>query len=153
MASKQPGRRKPATLKVLEGNPGRRPAASPPELPSGVPEPPAWLPHAAAEHYRRLAPPLAKAGLLTEVDRDALADLCVCLVRLEEAERAITERGILLDGPNGPVKNPACTAAKDYRAHLQAWAKRFGIDPYSRGALDVEPKNDPDPLEALVETR
>lgn len=155
MAGKQPGRRKPAHLKVLEGVPGKRPVAAAPQLAASMPDPPAWLPEDARQHYTRLAPILREAGVLTDADRDALADLCLCLVRLEQAEELVERDGLVVsDGKGGLKKHPAVNAAKEYRAHLQAWAKRFGLDPYSRGALDVKPPGDEkDPLEELLETR
>ncbi|WP_305073877.1 P27 family phage terminase small subunit [Propionivibrio sp.] len=68
---------KPTALKVLAGNPGKRPLnASEPD--SGVIDtrPPAELSDAAKAHWTRLAPMLAKSGVLKQSDRDLL--FCYC---------------------------------------------------------------------------
>jgi len=85
------GRRTPAHLKALAGNPGQRPVNTPPELPPGVPAPPEDLPDGARALYEKLAGLLSSVGLLTEADGPALADLALCLHRLRECE-AILER-------------------------------------------------------------
>lgn len=144
-------RRKPTALKVLEGNPGRRP------LPKNEPKPqpiapgcPDWLPAAAIRYWNELAPRLEKLGLLTEVDGAAFADYCLCLARLEEAERDIEKRGLLVDGDRGKVKNPAAQLAREYRAAAQKWAARFGLDPASRAGLDIAKEGPEDELEEFL---
>lgn len=155
MASRSSGRRKPATLTVLEGNPGRRPVKAVAELPlaTGGPEAPPGMPEGARRFWQMLAPVLQRVGLLTEADLPALADLCVCLHRLQQAEERIETEGLVVDGLHGPVQNPAVAAAKTYRAAAQTWAKRFGLDPYSRGALDVVPQETKDEMARLLEER
>lgn len=144
-------RKKPTVLKILEGNPGKRP------LPQNEPKPrplapkcPSRLPREAKRHWKELAPKLEKLGLLTEVDGQAFADYCLCLARLEEAEKDIRERGILVPGDRGKVKNPACQIAREYRAALQKWAARFGLDPQSRSGLDVARENEEDEMEQFL---
>lgn len=153
MAAKRTGRRKPTSLVVLEGNPGHRPVKAPVELPAGdgVPEPPARLPEGARRYWRMLAPLLVQVGLLTEADGPALADLCLCLHRIDQAEALLEKDGLVVTTAKGPRKHPAAALAKEYRAHAQTWAKRFGLDPYSRGALDVAPKDVKDEIAELLE--
>lgn len=147
------GRRTPTTLKVLSGNPGQRPVPTAPDLAPAVPKPPKGLPAGARAYYRKLAPLLAAAGVLTEADGPALADLCLCLHRLAECERLIETEGLTVMGKDGPKAHPATRLAKEYRAALQAWAARFGLTPHARGSLDVKPAGVKDPLEELLEVR
>ena len=147
------GRRTPTSLKVLSGNPGQRPVGEAPDLAPAVPKPPKGLPAGARSYYRKLAPLLAAAGVLTEADGPALADLCLCLHRLREAEAIVEREGLVVQGKDGPKAHPATRLAKEYRAALQAWAARFGLTPHARGGLDVKPAGVKDPLEELLEVR
>lgn len=77
------GRRKtPPHLKVLRGNPGRRRFTTPPPAPAldeAFDIPPAILgTHGHAHNeWKRLAPILRDAGLVTEAERSALISLCL----------------------------------------------------------------------------
>jgi phage terminase small subunit len=67
----------PSSLRMLKGNPGRRPMTkTEPAVPPGIPEPPEFLTDVALQEWRRVAPELAAAGLLTELDRAALSMYC-----------------------------------------------------------------------------
>lgn len=151
--ARQPGRRKPAHLKALEGNPGRRDPKNPPQPKPAIPKLPRGFHKEAAKIYRTLVPVLAEAGLVTEADAVALQDMCLCIARLQEAERAVDEHGLTVpDGRGGVKRNPATLLAKEYRAALLQWARRFGLDPYSRDGLDVAPPGPVDPIQALLES-
>src|SRR3990167_9530086 len=86
---------KPTRLKVLEGNPGKRP------LPADEPEPrmlsiecPEMLQGEARVEWERLAPELSALGLLTTVDRAGLVAYCQAWGRLVMAEAFIAEQGV-----------------------------------------------------------
>src|SRR4051812_31093346 len=84
---------KPTALKRAEGNPGKRrlPANEPtPEI--AAPDCPAHLTAGARAEWDRLAPELEANGLLTRVDRAALAGYCVLYARWAEAEEQLKER-------------------------------------------------------------
>lgn len=151
--SKNPGRRRPH-LQALAGNPGKREAKDTPQPKPAIPRLPRGFHPEARKHYRALVPILAEAGLVTEADAVALRDMCLCIARLEEAEAAIDEHGLTVpDGRGGVKRNPATMLAKEYRSALLQWARRFGLDPYSREGLDVAPAGPADPLQALLERR
>ncbi len=68
---------KPTALKLLEGNPGKRP------LPMNEPKPaptapkcPSWLHKDAKKEWKRISTELERLGLLTQVDMAALAGYC-----------------------------------------------------------------------------
>lgn len=97
--------------------------------------------------WRRLTELLSARGDLSELDQAALADYCLCRVRLEECERLIAEQGVLVRGQRGLVKNPALQIARQYRAALQKWSDLFGLTPASRGKINIprqEIDDDPD---------
>jgi P27 family predicted phage terminase small subunit len=110
----------------------------------GAPACPKDLTGEAREMWRRVVPELASRGVLAKVDRAALADMCVCWARLQECERDVSSRGLLVPGDRGPVKNPACQLSRQYRQQFQAWARQFGLTPDGRARLP-EPEPEPEP--------
>jgi phage terminase small subunit len=68
---------KPNNLKVVAGNPGKRPInEQEPVYSEGDTAPPDWLCDEAAAIWRRLSANLDANGLLTQVNRDLLAVYC-----------------------------------------------------------------------------
>ncbi|BDG62329.1 phage terminase small subunit P27 family [Caldinitratiruptor microaerophilus] len=135
-------RRKPTALKVLSGTARPDRMKNEPKPRPVAPPCPKGLPKEARRLWKEMAPKLERLGLLTETDGPAFADLCLCWARLKEAERDISERGLLVDGERGKVKNPAAQLAREYRAAAQKWAARFGLTPADRGVLDLPQQED-----------
>jgi P27 family predicted phage terminase small subunit len=95
--------------------------------------------------WRRFAPLVAEHGV-TPADTTALVDLCTCVVRLQQAEAAIAQHGVLVDGYRGSlVKNPAVAVAMQYRAAFHRWCDAFGLTPAAREKLaaPAPEKNEP----------
>ena len=68
---------KPTAIKLLEGNPGRRPLNEhEPVPPKATIKCPAWLEPEAKKEWKRLAPALESMGVLTSVDISAFAGYC-----------------------------------------------------------------------------
>ena len=68
---------KPTALKIIAGNPGKRPInALEPNAGDIDAKVPADLSEAATAHWIRLAPMLAKSGVLKQSDRDLLFVYC-----------------------------------------------------------------------------
>ena len=85
----------PSALRVLRGNPGRRrQTKTEPTLAPGIPDPPAFLSEIALQEWLRVAPALAAAGLLTLLDRAALAAYCALWARVLACEEDLTLRGL-----------------------------------------------------------
>jgi phage terminase small subunit len=81
----------PTHLKLVRGNPGRRPLnRAEPKPAAGMPTAPAHLSTEAKTEWRRVAPELYRLGILTRLDRSALAAYCQCYGRWRQAEEAIT---------------------------------------------------------------
>ncbi|MDF4250093.1 P27 family phage terminase small subunit [Streptomyces sp. WMMB303] len=79
----------------------------------------------------------AWARVVADIDipasqQDAAAQYCVAVARIAEAERHISEHGLILTGANGgPVKNPATTLINMYGAAARAHQNALGLTPYS----------------------
>ena len=81
-------RPKPTALKLIAGNPGKRPInAQEPQFPPCATDAPDWLENAARAHWERLAPMLAGSGVLKESDRDLLATYCATYAAYVDAVR------------------------------------------------------------------
>ncbi len=89
------GRRpKPTRLKVLTGNPGKRPLNTNEPLPEpAAPECPPELGPVARQEWDRIVGELAALRLLTELDRAALAVYCGSYAMWAEATDAIENMG------------------------------------------------------------
>jgi phage terminase small subunit len=73
MAGRKP---KPNVIKLITGNPGRRPLNKrEPKPRPGIPSCPSHLSLTAKAEWRRIVPLLSECGLVTEIDRAALASL------------------------------------------------------------------------------
>lgn len=134
---------KPLALKILEGYQADRTNFNEPRMPIGSTKAPLWLTGYALEQWNELAPLLAKAGIFTEGDRQALAQLCseydtirLCMdgpSDLEEAEVDNWKKARIM-------LNNESSARDRYRRLLT----EFGLTPSSRARLKstVEPPKD-----------
>jgi P27 family predicted phage terminase small subunit len=160
------GRRPKATaLKILEGNPGKRPLNEfEPQPKKGSPVAPAFLTDSARAEWDRIVPQLEEIGVLTQIDGTALASYCQAYARWIEAEAAITKYGIVIVEPimdnigehvgDKIRKNPACTAAMAFQRELRALISVFGLDPSSRTRLKSEGQEEKlSPLAQLLKER
>lgn len=151
---------KPIELKILEGNPGKRP------LPTNTPKPsadgircPRWLEPAARAEWRRVMPELRRLGLMTLVDVAALAGYCQAYARWRQAEEVLTRNGMVMEiertDKNGkPIgayyqQRPEVSIAQKYLGIVKAFCAEFGLTPSSRGRLNL-PGEAEDSLDAIL---
>lgn len=132
---------KPTALKVLEGNPGKRPLnGQEPHAPVRVPSCPAVLGSEARKEYRRAAKLLVQMGVVTEADRAALAAYAMAYGRWVEAERNVAENGMIQKTSNGNlIQNPYLSVANRALEQMVKIAAEFGMTPAARSKLHVEP--------------
>jgi len=111
----------------------------------GEPKMPAGLTREARAEWRRVTALLRARGVLDGLDQIALADYVLCWTRLGECERDLGERGVLVKGDRGQVKNPSAQLAREYRTSLLNWCRELGLSPASRErlAFPAAPKSDP----------
>lgn len=131
--------KKPALIRALEGLPGK--SRHTPVVEKGkVPRCPKWLPDRAKEEWKRVAPALHAAGLLTVLDISALEGYCSCYSKWREAEQRLAEEGLTITTPNGCTQvHPAQSIANQSQKLLVLWVKAFGLSPDSRGRMDLPP--------------
>ena len=137
---------KPIALRVLEGNPSKRPMnRNEPKPRPGRPSCPRWLHPEAKREWRRVVPELERLGLLTVVDRAALSTYCQAWARYVEAEAELTKYGGVLGSQKSSYiqVSPYSTISRQNTQIVRAFCAEFGLTPSSRGRLTVG-KLDPD---------
>ena len=138
----------PTHLKLLRGNPGRRPIKPEPEppIPEKLPEPPSFLGADARDEWWRVVPELKVLGLLTVLDFMPLAAYCDAYERWVTTERllaAMAERdsvtkGLLIKGSAGsPMANPLIKIARCAAGDMVRYAAEFGLTPRARSYLSA----------------
>jgi P27 family predicted phage terminase small subunit len=127
----------PTKLKVLHGNPGRRPLnESEPQPEGGLPTCPAELNDAARLEWRRVGRELERLGLVSRLDRAALAAYCEAWAQWLEAIAAVQKTGAVVKAPSGyPILNPHLAVANQAYARMKAMLVEFGMTPSSRTRL------------------
>ena len=140
---------KPTALKRIEGNPGRRPIngrepVAPPDLPSC----PQHLAPSAKAEWKRLARVLYDIGLLSRLDRAALAAYCAAYGRWVEAEKKLQETPALLKTPSGYVQpSPWIGIANRQMEIMAKFMAEMGLTPSSRSRVTVPSRVRPKPWE------
>ena len=149
---------KPTYLKLIGGNAGHRPLNLDEPMPAReLPLPPPELSDDAKVEWGRISEEAYRLGLLTKLDRGALAELCQHYGRWIQAERALgvmarsdpQTHGLLIKTKSGNViQNPlvgiANVAAREYRAACAD----FGFNPSSRSRIRATPPaQDDNPFE------
>ena len=121
---------KPTALKVLEGNPGKRPLNDhEPIPPKGELKCPSWLLPEAKKEWKRLASSLEAMGVLTMADLTAFAGYCQAYARWKEAEEFITQHGSIFRTPSGYVQQvPQVSIAQQNLKIMQSFCSDFRPD-------------------------
>ena len=145
----------PTAIKLVTGNPGKRPLNNKEPRPRiRVPRVPSHLDEAAKIEWRRIARELKVLGLVTSIDRAALAAYCQAYSRWSQAEESLAKVGLLIKTSNGNVvQNPLVGIANRSMELMHRFLSEFGMTPSSRSRLSVEPsgKLEQDPAEEFFD--
>lgn len=139
------GRRpKPTRLKLLTGNPGKRPLnPNEPKPEVAIPECPVELGPVARREWDRLVGELAVLRILTNLDRAALGAYCGAYALWAEATEAIQKYGAMVKSPSGyPVQSPYVSIANRQAEIMMRIASEFGFTPASRSRISTPSTND-----------
>jgi P27 family predicted phage terminase small subunit len=137
-----PGRKpKPTALKELAGNPGHRPLNRREPKPTGTPTCPSHLDADAKKEWRRISKELTSLGLLTSVDRAALAAYCSAWSRWVHADTQVQKFGAVIKSPKSgyPIQNPFVGVANTALDLMRKFLVEFGMTPASRSRIQVAP--------------
>lgn len=148
---------KPLPLRVLEGNAGKRPL----DLAAGVnpkieiPSPPKHLGIEAKKEWKRITPLLEELGLISGLDRAALALYCQAAGRLAELEMAFNGKvqakvnsgmeyadavyeASYATTPSGYAQQSVIVQLiGKHREQLNRYLMHFGLSPAARGRVQA----------------
>lgn len=115
-----PQHRKPTALKMLAGNPGKRPLpANEPKPTLGLPPCPDWMPEDGRRQWQTIVPELERLGVLASVDVAVVETFCALYADVVETARA-----------GKPVKTNVVSAMRMY-------AMELGLTPASRSKVSA----------------
>jgi P27 family predicted phage terminase small subunit len=143
----------PTALKILRGNPGRRPLnkrePKPPAM-GPLPAAPAYLEPAARAEWARVVPDLAECGLLTRVDLALVASYCATWGRVLDAEAELA-KGLMVkrrakNGKEYPALNPYFATLTTLLGQLKGFVTELGMSPAARSRIQVEKPEPEDDL-------
>ena len=128
---------KPPDLKLVTGNPGKRPIKRAPTAPGALERPPDWL-TAEQKTSWRYAVRCAPLGLLRKADRAVLAGFIVAESIHRDASRKVAEFGLLTKTPRTgePMQSPYLPIVnRQFQLMLRA-ATELGFTPVARARVD-----------------
>lgn len=127
-----------AALKILAGNPGKRPIRRGTSAASGAVACPEWLKGEARAEWKRLAPALLKAEILKPVDQVSFSIYCQTIARWRECQRVIDQHGPLyLNARGSLLARPEVAMGIKWGKEARALGAEFGLSPASRARLEV----------------
>ena len=105
-----------------------------------TPRCPPHLDREAKAEWKRIVPELRAAGVLTIVDRAALAAYCAAWSRWVAAEKQIQKDGEIVQTPNGyPMQSPWLAISNRAWGHMTKALAEFGMTPSSRCRVAATP--------------
>lgn len=137
---------KPTILKVLQGNPGKRPLNKKEAMPAAtMPDCPSHLSDRARREWARTGPILNRIGLLTEADKAAFAAYCVAYARWADAEEQLIKHGLLVKYPSKVAEgqfvlqqSPMLGIANRSMDQMKSFLSEMGMTPSSRSRIQVD---------------
>jgi len=135
-------------MKVLEGNPGKRPLKK--TTTNAKPETkeflrPDWLDREAGDHWNIVVPALQNMGLLTELDLSLFAVYCQTYADWVRVEKLLAQTGPTYVTPAGQLRvRPELSIAHEYMDALLEFSKDFGMTPASRARMNLLEPPHPD---------
>lgn len=131
----------PTALKLVRGNPGRRPLPVDEPRPKAGAEMPDWLSPAAQEHWPLVADQLTDAGILSNIDGPALALYCEAFARWRHANDQVVKFGPVVKAPSGfPVQSPFLSISNKSWEQMAKMLVEFGMTPSSRSRVNAIPE-------------
>lgn len=103
---------------------------------------------AAGKAFWRMArTAMDQMGILETPDQAGLEIAADNWQRMQQARKLIKQHGLLIAGPQGIIKNPAISIAKDCQAMLRSYLSNLGLTPTARAKLGGT-ETEVDPFEA-----
>lgn len=132
-------RRRPTHLAVLNGERPDRVNHDEPPAPDGLPEPPYDMSEETQEVWDYTIEQLARMGIASTADREALVAFCEAVVTHREAVRGLRRSGLLIRTRRGDafMRNPLLQVQRDAAAQVRGFAQEFGLTPSARSEITM----------------
>ena len=145
MAGRPP---KPTKLKILQGNPGKRPLPrGEPRPTAGIPTRPGWLSPEAKREWNRVVGELAELGLLAKIDRALISAYCQCWAMYVDAIKDIAANGTMFVTDKGYVgQRPSVAIAARMLEKMNQLSAKFGFTPADRSKMAMPELKEEDPF-------
>lgn len=152
---------KPTKLRIIEGNREHRPIPkNEPSPDPSIPTCPSWLRANAKSEWKRICILLHNMGLLTQVDRAALAGYCQSYAKWQEAEEFISKHGMTYQFPKkdetGKIVSmyiapfPQVSIARSCLEQIRGFCAEFGLTPSSRARMTLPSEKQSDSFDELL---
>lgn len=111
-----------------------------PEVPLGLPKPPAWLCKVGKKHWEQLGPQLVSLGLLGQVDGDVFSLHCDNMAKYEEVQAKLKDMETWVSNtPNGFAMQSAWFQIRNkLQEQIIKTGREFGLTPAARSGMRVE---------------
>lgn len=130
----------PTVLKLMRGNPGKRPLNKNEPKPRPVSNSlkyPDWFDEIARREWKRIVPELRQLGLLTVIDISALEAYCATYSRWVRAEKIVKKEGETYRA-EGEIKRRPEVGIIEKALHLmKTFCTEFGLTPSSRSNISI----------------
>ncbi len=155
-------RPKPTQLKVLMGNPGKRPLNSvEPEAQKGLPDAPDWLKAfpAAVREWEREGEILVSMGVMTFAEEGTFAMRCYLADQIQQLATEINKEGRVsytsrMDSLGNEIMdakaNPKAIQLKNLITEYRQIGSLLGLDPSSRTRLGAGTEKPKSKFEGLI---
>lgn len=116
-----------------------------------MPKPPEHLSDAEKEKWKSVVRELHPLGLVTTIDKDALAMYCTIYVRWVKAERMVRDKGEIIKTAAGNIiQNPYLSIANRALDQLNKLGAEFGMTPSSRSRIKADMLDPDQELERML---
>ena len=142
----------PTRLKLVRGNPGKRPLPKNEPKPKAAPiKAPAGMSRGAIKYYASVATMLSDVGVLTVLDVPMLVLYCEACARWAAANKQIKKHGPVVVTKSGfPVQSPYVAISNKAFDQMKSIMLEFGMSPASRTRVEMAGKGpDDNPFDNL----
>ncbi len=129
--------RKPAALRLLQGNTGHRQVTFGPKFKDGFGSCPKHLAGEARKLWRQLAKELDEKGLSARVFRPMLEGLCYWYGEWRRCAQIVMELGETVETADGPRPRAEVRMGEAAYSLFRSCCQEFGLTPASNGKVTV----------------
>lgn len=143
--------KKPTNLRIIQGNPSKKKLNNDVQFdkPTEVPKPLSHLDKQGKKEWKRLAPVVFKAGLLTDGDIAAFGAYCAAFSSWYQAEKNLQAKlsenncSMTFETDKGYQQQiPEIGIANQARLNMVKLAREFGLTPSSRAGIGAVEKDE-----------